>query len=439
MKITAAINLIMILLLSGAATAATQIKGLRVWPAPDHTRIVFDLEDRIEHKIFTLKNPDRLVIDLRDIRSGDNLKNIKTLGTLIKHVRYSSQNDNDLRIVFDLNRGIKPRSFQLTPNQQYGHRLVVDLYPLRLMAGKPSVTKTLDTKRKVVIAIDPGHGGDDPGAIGAGGIQEKAIVLAIAKELNKLFLHQQGFKPVLVRDSDYYVGLRKRTDYARKHKADLLISIHADAFKGAQANGASVYAVSKRGATSEAARWLAESENRADLIGGVGGVSLDDKDDMVAGVLLDLSMTASMRTSLATGNQIVRELGRITRLHKKKVEQAGFVVLKSPDIPSILVETGFISNPKEAKKLRSKSYQRSIAHAIYKGINRHFTQNPPPGTWLAWKHNNANHYTRYQIARGDTLSQIARRNHTSTAHLKQVNALKSDKIRVGQVIHIPTS
>lgn len=450
MKIIAAIHLIITLLLSGAAAAATQVKGLRVWPAPDHTRVVFDLADRIGHKIFTLENPHRLVIDFQNASGGDSLKNIETQGALIKNIRYSSQSNQGLRIVLDLNKAINPRSFQLAPNQQYGHRLVVDLYPLQVAAveplqvtaAQPAVTQPINSnnsKRKIVIAIDPGHGGEDPGAVGPGGIQEKTVVLAIAKELSRLFANQPGFEPVLVRDADYYVGLRNRTDYARKHKADLLVSVHADAFNRTQANGASVYAVSQRGATSEAARWLAESENRADLIGGVGGVSLDDKDDLVAGVLLDLSMTASMRASIATGNQVVNELGKVTRLHKKQVEQAGFMVLKSPDIPSILVETGFISNPEEARKLRDISHQRSIASAIYKGINRYFAENPPHGTWLAERPNNDNRYIRYQIARGDTLSQIAQRNDTSTSQLKQINALKSDKVRVGQVIQIPTS
>lgn len=426
-------------LVSAPLRAATSIDGVRIWPAPDHTRIVFDVSGRVDHKIFMLDNPGRLVIDIEDTVAKTNLRSMKLPPQLVKRVRHAARNGKDLRVVFDLNSKINPRSFVLPPNQQYGNRLVIDLYQVGRQSEKPVATKKIDEKRKVVIAIDPGHGGEDPGAIGAGGIREKKVVMGIARELEALFKKQPGYKPVLIRRGDYYVGLRKRTQLARKYKADMMVSIHADAFKSPQANGASVYALSKRGATSEAARWLAEAENSADLIGGVGGVSLDDKDDVLAGVLLDLSMTASMRSSVAAGSQVVKELGKVTRLHKKQLEQAGFVVLKSPDIPSILVETGFISNPKEARRLNSKSHQRALARAIYNGVQGFFSENPPPGTLLAWKLEQEKDTHEYRIARGDTLSDIAVRNRVSTSRLKSLNGLKSDKIRVGQVIQIPSS
>ena len=422
-----------------AGNATTSISGVRVWPAPDHTRIVFDLSSPIEHKVFTLDNPSRLVIDIANAKSNTNLKSLKYPTEIIKRIRSAPRNGNGLRVVFDLTEKMKPRSFLLSPNKQYGNRLVLDLYPTKKQQKKPVVTKKIDEKREVVIAIDAGHGGDDPGAIGAHGIREKNVVLAIARELEKLFKREPGFKPVLIRHSDYYVGLRKRNQIARKKNADMMISIHADAFKSPRAKGASVYALSKRGASSEAARWLAETENRADLIGGVGGVSLGDKDDVLAGVLLDLSMTASMRTSVSAGSEVVKELGKVTKLHKKQIERAGFVVLKSPDVPSILVETGFISNPGEAKKLNTPSHQRSVARAIFKGVSKSFKRTPPPGTLLAWQLRAQPKVKAYKIARGDTLSGIAQRNKVTMGRLKRLNGLSTNQVQIGQVLQIPSS
>ncbi len=421
-----------------AGNATTSISGVRVWPAPDHTRIVFDLNAPVEHKIFILEKPYRLVIDLSDTKSGTNLNALEYPPEMIKRVRTAPRNDSDLRVVFDLAGKVKPRSFLLPPNDQYGNRLVLDLYPTRQTA-KQIVSPKIDEKRDIVVAIDAGHGGEDPGAIGAHGIREKNVVLAIARELEKLFKAETGFKPVLVRDSDYYIGLRKRNYIARKNNADMMVSIHADAFKNSRAKGASVYALSKRGASSEAARWLAESENRADLIGGVGSVSLGDKDNVLAGVLLDLSMTASMRASVSAGSEVVKELGKVTRLHKKRIERAGFVVLKSPDVPSILVETGFLSNPAEARKLNTRSHQRALAKAIFNGVSRSFKKSPPPGTYLAWHLKNQPAIKAYRIARGDTLSEIALRNNLKVARLKRFNGLTSNQVQIGQVLQIPSS
>jgi len=421
--------------------AAVKIQSVRVWPAPDHTRIVFDVSDRVEHKIFTLQNPGRLVIDISDVAANPRLDALKLPSKLIKRVRHASRNGNDLRVVLDLAQKIKPRSFVLPANQQYGNRLVVDLYPRDQPQAKsvPVLKDNVNQRRDLVVVIDAGHGGDDPGALGPYGIREKTVVLAIAKELEALFARQPGFKPKMIRSGDYYVGLRARTQRARKMDADILVSIHADAFKSPKAKGASVYTLSQRGASSEAARWLAESENNADLAGGVGSLNLDNKDSVLAGVLLDLSQTASMRASVTTGGQVLSELGKITKLHKKQVEKAGFVVLKSPDVPSILVETGFISNPGEAKKLNSKAHQRRVARAIFNGVERYFSNTPPPGTYLAWQKENRGKIKQYRIASGDTLSDIAMRNNISLLQIKKLNQMTNDKIRVGQLIRVPAS
>jgi len=419
------------------AALAVTINNVRVWPAPDHTRIVFDLDNSIEHKIFTLDKPNRLVVDLINTQKTARLQQVQFPSEIVKRIRSAPRNGQDLRVVFDLAAPIKPRSFVLSPNEQYGNRLVIDLYPASADAVKPKVVQQLNSQRTVVIAIDAGHGGEDPGAIGVNGIREKNVVMGIAKELAELFRHETGFRPTMVREGDYYVGLRKRTELARKRNADMLISIHADAFKSPNASGASVYSLSKRGASSEAARWLADAENSADLIGGVSGVRLVDKGDVLAGVLLDLSMSASMRASMATGDQVVKELGRVTKLHKKRVEQAGFVVLKSPDIPSILIETGYISNPEEARKLNTRSHQQRLAKAIFKGVNRYFSENPPPGTLLAELLQSQPR--EYRISRGDTLSDIANKNNVSMTDLKKENDLKSDTIQVGQILRIPST
>ena len=257
--------------------------------------------------------------------------------------------------------------------------------------------------------------------------------------MNKLLKKEKGFKPYLVRTGDYFVGLRDRTKRARKANADLFISIHADAFSSPKASGGSVFALSQRSATSETARWLADKENSSDLIGGVGGLSLDDKEDLLAGVLLDLSMTASLSVSLELGQIVLGSMGKVARLHKSRVEQAGFAVLKSPDIPSLLIETGFLSNPKEARKLRSSSYQVQMAQSIFHGIKHYFLQMPPPGTYFASLKNNSNRLREYVIAPGDTLSVIAQKHATSMADLKKLNGLNSSKLRVGQVLKVPTS
>ncbi len=439
MRLTTLIILLsgLLAILASAASHAASIKEVRLWRAPDHTRVVFDLTAPVEHNIINLTNPQRLVIDIEDTDLKTSVAAIDLQDSPIQRIRTGVKDNTHLRVVLDLAAAIKPRSFVLKANGQYGDRLVVDLYDKQ--KAKPVVKhiKEVNKKRDIVIAIDAGHGGEDPGALGPGRLYEKKVVLAIAKELNALFKKERGYQPVMIRKGDYYVGLKKRRELARKAQADLLVSIHADAFTDSRARGTSVYALSRRGASSATAKFLADDANSADL---VGGVSLNDKDDLLAEVLTDLSMTASLDASLKVGKSVVKSMGGISHLHSKRVEQAAFVVLKSPDIPSILVETGFISNPGEAKKLKTSAYQRKMAKAIFYGIKRHFDQTPPPDTYVAWQKNSGQRKPfEYTIARGDTLSGIAKRYRVSVADIRRTNALATNSIRVGQRIVIPAS
>ncbi|GAA6134779.1 N-acetylmuramoyl-L-alanine amidase AmiB [Oceaniserpentilla sp. 4NH20-0058] len=435
-----------VLLIAFSYVSLADVQGVRLWHAPDSSRLVFDLNTGADHKIFPLSSPNRLVIDIDNSKMLDSLKNLDLDVGPVKKMRWAMRDHKDLRIVLDLREAVDAKSFPLSPNKQYGHRLVVDLVPksdsfkpLEITQPVIDATQAESMKRDIIVAIDAGHGGEDPGAIGHGGIYEKRVVLAIAKKLEALLKKEKGFTPKLIRTGDYYIGLRERTQKARKSNADLFISIHADAFSSHRASGSSVFALSQRGATSEAARWLADKENSSDLIGGVGGVSLDDKEDLLAGVLLDLSMTASLSVSLDLGQMVLNSMGGVAKLHKRRVEQAGFAVLKSPDIPSLLIETGFLSNPGEARKLKTSSYQSQMAAAIHKGIKRYFMQFPPPGTYLASIKNKSDRIREYVIAPGDTLSVIAQRHSVSMSTLKQLNGLKNSIIRVGQVIKVPAS
>ena len=425
------------------AAATSAVENIRIHAAPEKTRLVFDISEPIEHTLFLLENPRRLVIDmpataLKPAPRKQRWRASDLSDTDIDKIRFSSAKQADLRVVLELSDAVKPRSFLLKPVAQYGNRLVVDLFPqgknAPAAAPPPVAARSL---RDIVIAIDPGHGGDDPGAIGPGRTYEKTVVLAIAKVLAKKINAEPGFKAVLTRGGDYYLAHRKRTDLARERQADAFLSIHADAWKTPDASGASVFAISERGATSETARWIAEKENRADLIGGVGSVSLDDKDDVLASVLLDLSMTASLGASLEMGQAVLDAIAPINKLHKKRVEQASFIVLKSPDIPSILIETGFISNPGEAKKLRSSRHQNQMAQAIFDGVYQYFSTRPPEGTAFAAQVSQGQKMIDYTIQGGDTLSEIAVRFRVSQEALKTTNALKNDRLKVGQVLKIP--
>lgn len=429
-------------LLGAGPVAAVTVEGMRTHAGPEHTRLVLDLSGPAQWSAFPLANPSRLVIDLDQGTLAYDPARLALAKTTLQGVRSAEKAGGQLRLVLDLTGPHEHTVFALDPVAGMGHRLVVDLRPEGApptAAANPSAPNATAARRDVVIAIDAGHGGEDPGALGPGGVREKDVVLAIAERLKAKFDSAPGFRGELVRSGDYYVPLRRRTARARDVRADFFISIHADAFDSPKPRGASVYALSQRGATSESARWLAAKENQSDLIGGVGDVSLADRDPVLAQVLIDIAMTGTLSQSLLAGERVVAALGGKTRLHSRKVEQAGFVVLKSPDIPSLLVETGFISNPEEARLLRTARHQNRLAEAIFEGVQAHLSEAPPPGTLLAWQEGQLAEAPRYKIRPGDTLSTIAARHGVDTAQLKSANKLASDRIRVGQVLIIPRS
>ena len=414
--------------------AAVQVQSVRMWPAPDNTRLVLDLSGPVQHSLFTLKNPDRIVIDVKNTRMLASLNEKDLAKGFLKGIRFGRRGANDLRIVLDLKQMVRPKSFLLRPQREYGYRLVVDLQEADTESVKRPVLSDIqrpDQARPVVVAIDAGHGGDDPGAIGRHGTREKDVVLSIAKKLKALVDRDPTMKAVMVRKGDYYIPLRKRVDIARHYRADLFVSIHADAFKRPQARGSSVYVLSEhRNASSDVAQFLAESENSSDLI---GGVSLDDKDDLLKMVLVDMVKNNTIEDSHRVASDILQRLGHVGRLHKHHVEQAGFRVLKAPDIPSLLVETAFISNPQEERKLKSSRHQLKLARAIYNGTKSYFDKYPPKGTLLALKPR------QHEITRGDTLSGIAHQYQVSVQNLRKVNDLRSDNLQIGTTLHIPYS
>jgi len=388
-----------------AATTATA----RLWPAQEYTRLILESTTPLTHQLLAMKNPNRLVLDLDDVEFSGDLaqlgQHVQPGDPYIQSIRVSQFRSNVLRVVLDLKTEVDAQLFTLKPVGEYGNRVVLDLYPLTpsdpLMAllefersggldeapaAEPPATKAAPpsrapesgkrapgTRRLPLIAPDPGHGGEDPGGIGQRGTREKNVTLAIARRLRLLIDAQPGMRAFLTRDADYFVPLTTRVQKARRVRADLFISIHADAFTTPTARGSSVFALSEHGATSAAARWLAQRENEADLI---GGVNLDSKDRVLARTLLDLSQTAQINDSLRVGRSVLDGIGAINALHKGSVEQAGFAVLKAPDIPSILVEMAFISNPEEELKLSNDRYQQKFAESIFGGVKRYFAQSP---------------------------------------------------------------
>ena len=405
-----------------AARAADPVRAVRIWPSQDYTRITLESRQPIRHSLLVVKNPERLVLDLQDIEYASVQREIadKVLASdpYVANLRAGRYMPGVVRLVLDLKQEVNPQIFVLKPVGEYGHRLVLDLYPVEpvdplmalldkpepraearpaptpgpveaktepstkqspvpvaeLLKATPAEKPRTDVTRLVTIALDAGHGGEDPGARGRGGSREKHVTLTIARKLKTIVDAEPNMRAVLTRDGDYYLALRTRVEKARRVKADLFVSIHADAFVRPHARGSSVFALSERGATSAAARWLAKRENEADLI---GGVNLDVKDRYLAQTLLDLSQTATIQDSLKLARAVLNEIGGVNSLHKDAVEQAGFAILKAPDIPSILVETAFISNPEEEQKLNDDAYQDKMAHAMFRGIKRYFARNPP--------------------------------------------------------------
>ncbi len=452
------------------AATATTVDAVRVYDGPDSTRVVLELSGPAEYKLFQLAAPDRVVVDVEHGVLAGGLDGTAGKG-VVKDVRVGRYQDK-ARVVLDLTGAAHPQSFLLKPAGQYGYRLVVDLgapgaakpaAAVRSVAGTAGVAHP----RPVVIAVDPGHGGDDPGARGRNGTLEKNVTLEIGQDLAKLINAQPGMHAVLTRTGDYYVPLEKRFQIARADKADLFVSIHANSCPDyCNARGASVWVLSTRGKQSEAGRWLAQSENASDLI---GGVSLDNKNQMLASVLLDLSQGASMHAAHEVGSDVLGALGKVGPLYRNTVQGANFVVLRSPDVPSILVETAFISDSSDERRLDSSKDRLSLARAILAGVRQYFVTTPPPGTWFAEQRNKRLHLAaakaqsahvaaaalaasspapdadpqdRHRVSRGETLSGIARQYGVSTTALRDVNPDKiptSGAVQAGQVLLIPSS
>lgn len=504
------------------AQAAT-VKNVRVWRAEGYTRIVLDLDAPVRYNLVLANNPTRIILDVANSDLKASVAKLPLASTPIEIVRPSVVNDSDVRLVFDLKKTVSPKSFLLKKRDDSDDRLVIDLHdapnasisnaggntgatnsvaasnkssvkttaaatsesaniealmgdtaPSTQAEPEPLTNTPATTGRPILIAVDAGHGGADSGALGPQNMREKDVTLSIARELVRIINAQPGYNARLTRTGDYFIELQKRRDFARDMKADLFISIHADSFTNASAYGASVFALSRKGATSEMARFLAQRENDSDLIGRVGGVSLEDKDPQLAGVLVDLSMTATVNSSLQVGSKVLNAISAIAPLHAKHVEQAGFIVLKSPDVPSILVETGFISNTGEAKKLASPEYRERMAQAIFKGVRQYFAQNP-----VAHMHSSAtccspdnarsdatvksggvkkvtdknsaqktapvktkpvsskSAVRKHLVVRGDTLTDIALKYGVSARSIKTANNMKTDNVKLGQTLKIP--
>lgn len=469
---------------AASASGSSTVKAVRIWGGPDSTRVIFELSAPVDYQLFQLSNPDRVVLDLDNGVFGNGVGAKPGKGA-VKDMRIGHF-QGKARIVLDLDKAAHPKSFLLNPTAEYGYRLVVEL---GTPDTKPSrIVKTIDSDiaegnpRPVVIAVDAGHGGDDPGARGKGGTMEKMVTLEIARNLAKLIDAQPGMHAVLTRSGDYFVPLKQRFQIAREHKADLFVSIHANSCPDfCDARGASVWVLSTHGKQSEAGKWLAKSENASDLI---GGVSLDDKSHMLASVLLDLSQGASMHAAGEVGGDVLTALGKIGPLYRNTVQGANFVVLRSPDVPSILVETAFISNHTDESRLDNSKDRQQLAQAILTGVRQYFETTPPPGTWFAMERNKRLHLTAdaapeiasaadtakgaraisvdaplvasadkapdsndpfqdmHKVARGETLSGIARQYGVSTSALRSVNSGKIQAgggIQVGQVLLIPSS
>ena len=423
---------------------SADLEDIRVSQAEDYTRVVFDLSERADHDLFTLDDPERVVIDFEHTELALNLGSLDYSQTPIIAIRSGSRNEGDIRIVIDLGKKMKPSSFTLASNDEKEHRLVVDLYDLESNLGDANIraqspqSSQFEQGRDIVVAISAGHGGDDPGSIGFDGkIKEKDVTLAISRFLQKQLEAIPGYQVVMVRDSDYYVQLRRRPQIARDNRADLFVAIHADWYRSQRANGATIYALSGARADRENARRVAEKENGSDLLGGVSGtLAIDSLDDDVALTLVSFQMDWSMEQSQIVGTKILESLDKVTRLRRREVQQASFQVLNSPDIPSILIETGYLTNPDEARRLISSSFQQSIAQAIAQGITNYFFELSPDGTVVAWQKENGLSPMTYVVKTGDSLSMIALKYTTSVESLMSINGLSSDVLQIGQKLKL---
>ncbi|MGI2788767.1 N-acetylmuramoyl-L-alanine amidase [Vibrio fluvialis] len=430
-----------------SAAQANVLEGVRVWPSPDETRVVIDVKSEVDFSYFTLSGPDRLVVDLKQTSLGTKLPvNVSDSAILTKIRASSPPEKSTYRLVLELKKKSAPQLFKLapTPGGQYGHRLVIDL-PHGESSTPPAAKPSSETKvsrdasqlygtADIVVAIDAGHGGEDPGSIGPTRKYEKDVTLSVAKKLADQIDAVPGMKAVLTRRGDYFVNLNKRSEIARKNKAHLLVSIHADAFHTPQPRGGSVFVLNTRRANTEIARWVENHEQQSELLGGAGEVlAKNNADRNVSQTLLDLQFSHSQKEGYKVATNILREMGKVAYLHKREPVNASLAVLKSPDIPSVLVETGFISNPSEEKLLFQRSHQDKLAHALTKALVQYFEDNPPEGTLFA----NRGKTQKHKVQRGESLSVIASKYGTSVDEIVQTNKLKSNSLAVGQVLTIP--
>lgn len=430
---TRQITVLLVLFISIAlpALANNRIEGIRLWPAPENTRLVFDLSDKANYSYFSLANPQRLVIDFTQTSNNVTLTNLIKKDQRIKKIRGSkAKQKGSIRLVLELADTYQVTIFALAPAGQYGNRLVIDLSDQG--QDKPKIKMPISNKRDIVVAIVAGHGGDDPGSIGAKGTYEKGITLNIAKKLAALIDKEVGFKPVMIRRGDYYVNHNRKVELARKNKADVLISIHADAFTSAKPSGASVLVQTTRRANSEFSRWIANRQKESELLGGAGATIKKTKDKNLAITLADMKKEHTMASSYEFAEHVIKQLKKITKLHKKKPEGLSLAVLKSSDIPSVLIETGFISNPEEEKRLKNPAHQQKLAKAINSALTSYFYQSPPDGTLIA-----SLSLRKHKIKRGESLSVVAQRYRVSVGQLKLANNLTSNVVRIGQTLKIP--
>ncbi|MFO1256944.1 MAG: N-acetylmuramoyl-L-alanine amidase [Gammaproteobacteria bacterium] len=439
------VTLLCLIAYSAWSVAASQIKQVRVWAAPEKTRVVFDISAPMDYQVSSFQHPNRIVLDLSKTAWKAKLDESKLQESGIQVIRHSESGEK-LKVILEVAEVYQPTVFLLKPNETYGHRLVLDLAPapadqkavqgpiVEAPAVKDSmgIIRSAKGHREFIIALDAGHGGEDPGAVGRRfGTHEKEIVMSVARKLQLSINRHPDMQAVLIRQGDYFVNLKDRVKLARRFGADMFISLHADSFNNPKAKGASVFVLSDRGASSEAARWLAEKENRSDLI---GGVKLDNKSNVLASVLLDLSQTATQVGSEELAQKVIGALGRVTGLHHRSVQRAGFAVLKSPDIPSILVELGFLSHPKGEEELRHPRHQQVLAEAIRDGIENYIRPRTKPfmepqSAWLTRQ--------RHIVRPGDTLVSISSQYKVPIEKLKQMNSINETGLRAGQKIIIP--
>ena len=428
----------------GIGLQAAEVVDLRMWRAPDHTRLVLDLSDSVEYSSFLLEDPHRLVVDIKSSFTNLSFDGLDFIDSPISGIRSGVRNGDSLRIVLDLTSAVVPSAFSLAPNSEFGERLVLDLYdktrsPQSQSAKPPATRIEKGARRDIVVAISAGHGGEDPGSIGYDGrIKEKDVTLAISRALYERLEELPGYKPVMIREGDYYVELKRRPEIARRNRADLLGAIHADWYRNSRARGVTVYALSGDRADRENSARVAEKENSSDLLGGVGGdLALGELDDDVALTLVSLQMAWSMEQSLVAGTSILDSLAGVTRIRKKRVQHASLQVLNSPDIPSILIETGYLTNPEEAQRLSNRNFQERMALAIADGVTSYFYEAPPGGTLVAWHKENGVIPKSLTVKRGDTLSEIAEQFGLTVTKLKSINGLQGNTIQIGQVLELP--